>query len=119
VSQRRYLVSQTLIAANIERIAAVSWDGYQKSGRGVVLIDGDVLDEQNLHVGPLTYLSDTEAQETRGGWPTEEVAGIVRVYDPEGEVIVVVRWRNGVGAYRFKPNISPPDAFQRFKEMSH
>jgi hypothetical protein len=119
VSQRRYLVSQTLIAANIERITAVSWDGYQKSGRGVVLIDGEVLDEESLQAGPLTYLSDAEAQETRGGWPTEDVAGIVKVYDPESEVIVVVRWRNGVGAYRFKPNISPPAAFQRFEEMLH
>ena len=117
MSQRRYLVSQTLIAANIERISAVSWDGYQKAGRGVVLIDGEGLDEEKLQVGPLAYVSDTEAQETRGGWPTEEVAGIVSMYDPESEVIVIVRWRNGVGAYRFKPNISPPAAFERFQEM--
>jgi hypothetical protein len=33
------------MAANIERIAAVSWDGYQKAGRGVVLIDGEGVDE--------------------------------------------------------------------------
>jgi hypothetical protein len=113
VSQRRYIVSQNLIAANIDRIAAVSWDGYQKKGRGVVLIEGEKADEKRLQVGPLVYLPDTEAMEERGGWPIEDVANIVKVYDPESEVIVIVRWRNGIGAYRFKPPIAPPAAYKR------
>lgn len=113
MSQRRYIVSQNLIAANIDRISAVSWDGYQKAGRGVVLIEGEEADEKRLQVGPLVYLSDTEAQEERGGWPIEDVADIVKVYDPENEVIVIVRWRNGIGAYRFKPLIAPPTAYKR------
>jgi len=113
VSQRRYIVSQNLIAANIDRISAVSWDGYQKAGRGVVLIEGEEADEKRFQVGPLVYLSDTQAQEERGGWPIEDVADIVKVYDPESEVIVIVRWRNGIGAYRFKPPIAPPAAYER------
>jgi hypothetical protein len=113
VSQRRYIVSQNLIAANVDRISAVSWDGYQKAGRGVVLIEGEEADEKRLQVGPLVFLSDTEAQEVRGGWPIEDVADIVKGYDPESEVIVIVRWRNGIGAYRFKPPIAPPAAYER------
>jgi hypothetical protein len=117
VSQRRYIVSQNLIAANIERISAVSWHGFQKEGRGVVLIDGEVADENRLQVGPLVYLSEPEAQKTRGGWPTEEIAGIVKVYNPEREVIVIVRWRNGIGAYRFKPPIAPPAAYESLMKL--
>lgn len=113
MSQRRYIVSQNLIAANIDRISAVSWDGYQKAGRGVVLIEGEEADEKRLQVGPLVYLSDTEAQQERGGWPIEDVTEIVKVYEPENEVIVIVRWRNGIGAYRFKPPIAPPSAYKR------
>jgi hypothetical protein len=112
LSQRIYIVSQSLIAANIERISAVSWDGYQKAGRGAVLIEGEEADEKRLQVGPLVYLSDTEAQEERGGWPVQDVADIVKIYDPENEVIVIVRWRNGIGAYRFKPPIAPPAAYK-------
>lgn len=113
MSQRRYIVSQNLIAANVDRISAVSWDGFQKSGRGVVLIEGEEADEERLQVGPLVYLSDTEAREDQGGWPIEDVAEIVKVYDPKSEVIVIVRWRNGIGAYRFKPPIAPPAAYKR------
>ena len=115
MSQRRYIVSQNLIAANIERISAFSWDGYQNMGRGVVLIEGEEADEKRFQVGPLTYLSDDEAQEERGGWPIEDVADIVKIYDPENEVIVIVRWRNGIGAYRFKPPIPPPAAHEKLK----
>ena len=116
MSQRRYIISQNLIAANIDRISAVSWDGYQKAGRGAVLIEGEQADEKRLQVGPLVYLSDTEAQEERGGWPIDDVTDIVKVYDPENEVIVIVRWRNGIGAYRFKPPIAPPTAYERLME---
>ncbi|GAB4547082.1 MAG: hypothetical protein Kow0063_41690 [Anaerolineae bacterium] len=112
MSQRRYIVSQNLIAANIERISAFSWEGYQKAGRGVVLIDAEEADEKRLRVGPLVYLSDPEAQEERGGWPTPDIAEIVNIYDPEREVIVILRWRNGIGAYRFKPPIAPPAAYR-------
>lgn len=113
MSQRRYIVSQNLIAANIDRISALSWDGYQKAGRGVVLIEGEEADEKRLQVGPLVYLSDTEAQEERDGWPIEEVAEIVKIYDPKSEVIVIIRWHNGIGAYRFKPPSAPPAAYKR------
>jgi hypothetical protein len=116
VSQRRYIVSQNLIAANVERISAVSWHGYQQAGRGVVLIDGEAVDEKRLQIGPLTYVSDTEAQEERGGWPTQEVGDVLQVYDPEQEVVVMVRWRDGIGVYRFKSPVTPPAAYERLKE---
>lgn len=113
MSQHRYIVSQNLIAANVDCISAFSWDGYQKTGRGVVLIDGEEVDEKRLQVGPLVYVSDREAQADRDGWPGAKVTDIVKDYDPEREVIVIVRWRNDADAYRFKPPIAPPAAYNR------
>jgi hypothetical protein len=112
VSQDRHTFSQNLIAANVDRISAISWDGYQKAGRGVVLIYGEEADEKRLQIGPLVYFSEAEAQAEGDGWPTEEVADIVKDYDPEREVIVIVRWRDDTDAYRFKPPIAPPAAYK-------
>jgi hypothetical protein len=112
VSQDRHTISQNLIAANVDHISAVSWDGYQKEGRGVVVIYGEEADEKRLQAGPLVFLSEAEAQAEGDGWPTEEVAGIVNDYDPEREVIVIVRWRDDTDAYRFKPPIAPPAAYK-------
>jgi hypothetical protein len=112
VSQDRHTFSQNLIAANVDRISAVGWDGYQKAGRGVVLIYGEEADQERLQAGPLVFLSDAEAQAEGDGWPTEEVADIVKDYDPEREVIVIVRWRDDMDAYRFKPPIAPPAAYK-------
>jgi hypothetical protein len=112
VSQDRHTISQNLIAANVDHISAISWDGYQKAGRGVVLIYGEEADEKRLQAGPLVYLSEAEAQAEGDGWPTEEVADIVKDYDPEREVIVIVRWRDDTDAYRFKPPIAPPAAYK-------
>lgn len=109
MSQDRHIISQNLIAANVDRISAVSWDGYQKAGRGVLLIYGEEADEKRLQVGPLVYHSEAEG----GGWPTEEVADIVKDYDPEREVIVIVRWRDDTDVYRFRPPMAPPAAYKR------
>jgi hypothetical protein len=111
-----YVVSQQLIAANIERISAVSWEGYQREGRGAVVIDAEAADTLEGAAGPLVYVSDEEAQETGGGWPSEDVTDIVRAYDPENEVIVIVKWRGEVGVYRFKPPTSPPMAHTGLQE---
>ena len=111
--QDRHTISQNLIAANVDSISAVSWDGYQKAGRGVVVIYGEEADEKRLQAGPLVFLSEAEAQAQGEGWPDEEVAGIVRDYDPEREVIVIVRWRDDTDAYCFRPPIAPPAAYKR------
>jgi hypothetical protein len=112
VSQDRRTFSQNLIAANVDRISAVSWDGYQKAGRGVVVIYGEEADEERLQAGPLVFLSEAEAD----SWPTQEVAGIVKDYGPEREVIVIVRWRDDTDAYHFKPPIAPPAAHKMLME---
>ena len=116
MSQRVYLVSQQLIANNLELISATSWQGYQQQGRGVVLIDGETVDQLELTGPPLVYVSGQQSQQKNEDWPVEQIAGLLEKYDPDTEVIVVVKWRGEVGIYRFKPAMSPPVAYQSLNE---
>ncbi len=116
MSQRVYIVSQQLIANNIELISATSWDGYQRKGRGVIFIDGETADNPASAGSPLAYVSEKEAQETREGWPFENMADMVKTYNPDSEVIVLIKWRGEFGIYRFKPPISPPAAYEGLKQ---
>lgn len=117
MSQRVYLVSQQLIANNIELISATSWAGYQEKGRGVVLIEGGTGDNlPTVGTGPLVYVSDKETQETEEGWPIEDLASLVKIYNPDSEVVVLVKWRGELGIYRFKPPTPPPLAYESLKK---
>jgi hypothetical protein len=108
-------VSQQLIANNIELISAKSWEGYQQEGCGVILIDGGTLDDLDVSPNPLVYLPDKKVQETEEGWPSENIAGVVEKYNPNSEVIVVIKWRGEVGVYRLKPPTPPPVAYENLK----
>jgi hypothetical protein len=110
------MVSQQLIAHNTELISATSWKGYQREGRGVVLIDGETVDNPESGGAPLIYVSEKETQETGEGWSSENVADLVKLYNPDSEVIVLVKWRGQLGIYRFKPPISPPAAYEGLKQ---
>ena len=117
MSQRMYIVSQQLIANNIDLISATSWNGYQKQGRGIVLIDGGTAADLETAASPLVYVTEEKAQASDNGWPSEDVAGLVKKYVPDSEVIVVVKWRGQVGVYRFKPPVAPPNAYEGLKHM--
>jgi len=115
MSQRVYLVSQQLIANNVELIAAKSWEGYQQVGRGVILIDGGT--QEAISPNPMAYLSGKQVQEAEEDWPSENIARVVEKYIPESEMIVVVKWRGQVGMYRLKPPTAPPAAYENCKEI--
>ena len=117
MSQRMYVVCQQLIANNIELVSATGWDGYQKAGRGVILIDGGLDDSlEAIPDNPMSYISDHQMVEEEGGWPSQDMAGVVGKYDPEKEIIVVIKWRGEVGIYRLRSPIPPPVAFERLKD---
>lgn len=115
MSQRVYMVSQQLIANNVELIAAKCWEGYQQAGRGVILIDGGTMEAMSPN--PMVYLSGQQVREAEEGWPSENIAKVIEKYIPESEMIVVVKWRGEVGMYRLKPPIAPPTAFENCKEI--
>lgn len=115
MSQRVYMVSQQLIANNVELIAAKSWEGYRQVGRGVILIDGGTLEAMSPE--PMAYLSTEQVQEAKEEWPAENIGKVLEKYVPETEMIVVVKWRGEVGMYRLKPPIAPPTAYENCKEI--
>ena len=116
MSERVYVVSQQLIANNIELISATSWAGYQQEGRGLILIDGGSV-ESAAPGGPLMYVSDKHMRAQEDGWPSEEMAGVVEKYNPEQEIIVVIKWRGEVGIYRLKSPIAPPLAYEQLRNV--
>lgn len=116
MSQRRYVINQQLIAANVELISAMSWYGYQREGRGAVLITRETADDLEVARGPLAYMSDQRAQEIGDSWPSKDVAGMVKEYSPDSEVIVMLRGPASLDVYRFKPATPPPAAYESLKE---
>lgn len=116
MSDRVYIVSQQLIANNIDLIAAKSWAGYQKEGRGVLLIDSGSLGNLDSAPAPLTYLSKNNMGEHKADLPWENLSVGIEKYNPNTEIIVVVKWRGKVGVYRLKPPVAPPDAYERLKD---
>ncbi|RME79056.1 MAG: hypothetical protein D6784_01470 [Chloroflexi bacterium] len=118
MSQRVYLVSQQLIANNLEFISASSWRGYQHHGRGFLLIDGGPdVGGLDAAASPMIYVPAAEIQEADDAWNPEDLKRLVNSYHPEQEVIVVVRWRGELGMYRLKPPTAPPEAYQRLKAV--
>jgi hypothetical protein len=118
MSQRMYVVCQQLIANNIELVSATAWEGYQQAGRGVIFIDGGMVDSLETVPGnPMSYVSDQHMVENEGGWPSPDMAGVVSKYDPESEMIIVIKWRGEVGIYRLRSPIAPPVAFEHLKHI--
>jgi hypothetical protein len=113
-----YVVCQQLIANNIELVSATAWDGYRKAGRGVIFIDGSLVDNlEEVPGNPMSYVSDEHMVENEDGWPSPDMAGVVSKYDPESEMIIVIKWRGEVGIYRLRSPIAPPVAFERLKHL--
>ena len=77
-----------------ERLFQHALDGYQRQGRGAIVLD------LNLWPGVIKtyYLPDTLAQMTIG-WPDEEVSRLIQNYYPEAEFIV----------YTYKEDSYSPD----------
>jgi hypothetical protein len=107
MSQRVYVVSQQLIANNIDRIAAGAWKGYQEHGRGVIFIEGGSMDRQAPQGNPMVFLTPDKIRAMDDGWLSDDLAGAINIYNPETEVIVLINWQNEVGIYRIKPPKAP------------
>ena len=116
MNQRVYMVSQQLIANNIDLISAKCWEGYQQEGRGIVLIDGGLHQDLPPAGSPLVYLSTEEAQKPEHGWPMGNLKELIDKYKPDSEILVGIKWRGEVGLYRLKPPIAPPAAYEKLNK---
>ena len=104
---------QTLIRAQWRDFAAFAWKRYLNEGRGAIVIDMTrAAEEDSRFQVPSYYVADrSEKLALRGGWPSEEVAEVVREYDPEQDVVFIFLTLAGEAVYYLASDeLTPPQA---------
>lgn len=103
----------TFMSSQWPQFAAFAWEKYQSEGRGAVVIDLKRATRSGARFQvPTYYLADgSDRLRARGGWPSEEVADVIRNYDPEQDVVFVVLRLNGDQFhYNASDELTPPRA---------
>jgi hypothetical protein len=118
---------------NYPLIAAVGWQGYQGTGRGVVLIDSTramhstatgLTPRQRWLLGttPGFYLGEREAvfpTLMNGSWPDAETARRVAEYDPSQTVVTLIWFGGREGNFIVQglssPVLPPPACFETMR----
>jgi hypothetical protein len=112
---------QDFIQSRWRQFAAFAWSRYLREGRGAVVIDlrRHQMTDSGLQV-PAYYVADNGPQlERRGGWPDDEVAGVVRDYDPSQDVVfIVLRLDGDLLYYCVSDELTPPEAFSSLSTAS-
>jgi hypothetical protein len=105
---------QKLIRSQWQEFAAFAWQRYLSEGRGAVIIDLWRAARNDSTLIPTYYVADgSDLLVGRGGWPNEDVAEMVRQYDPEQDVIfVVVRLDEGFFYYNVSDELTPRAAYE-------
>jgi hypothetical protein len=109
------------IHLNWDQLAAGAWEGYLEMGRGAMVIDlgapspSDSAGYWEEHLTAGSYIPDQNpASGTPTDWPSGDISQLVRTYDPEREVVVVILGEDDqMSVYRaeLKDHPSPPDAW--------
>ncbi len=104
---------QTLIRVQWRDFASFAWRRYLSEGRGAIVIDMNRAAEKGARFQvPSYYVADrSEKLARRGGWPNEEVAEVVREYDPEQDVVFIFFTLAGEALYySVSDELTPPQA---------
>lgn len=107
---------QTLIRAQWRDFASFAWRRYLSEGRGAIVIDMSRGAEEGAHFQvPSYYVAERGEKLARlGGWPNEEVAEVVREYDPEQDVVFIFLTLKGEALYYLvSDELTPPEASAR------
>jgi hypothetical protein len=95
--------------------AAFAWEKYQSEGRGAVVIDLKRASKNGKRFQvPTYYLAEgTERLRERGGWPSDEVAEVIRDYDPRQDVVFIfLRLSGEAFHYNASDEMTPPKAYE-------
>jgi hypothetical protein len=95
--------------------ASFAWEKYQSEGRGAVVIDLKRASKNGARFQvPTFYLAEgSERLRERGGWPSQEVAAVIRDYDPRQDVVFIFLRLNGEAFhYNASDEMTPPKAYQ-------
>jgi hypothetical protein len=82
---------QDIIKSQWQDFASLALRRVQSEGRGAVVIDLRLASRAGSGINlPTYYLAETsEKLAKRGGWPSEEIAQVIRDYDPAQEVVFI------------------------------
>ena len=103
----------TFMSSQWPEFAAFAWEKYLSEGRGAVVIDLKRATKAGARFQvPTYYLADgSERLRASGGWPSEEVAELIRDYDPRQDVAFIVLRLNGEQFhYNASDELTPPRA---------
>jgi hypothetical protein len=103
----------TFIRSQWSAFAAFAWEKFSSEGRGAIVVDlrNASTDGPAINV-PTYYVADgSERLQARGGWPSPEVAEIVKDYDPEQDAIFIfLRLDGDAFHYNVSDELTPPMA---------
>jgi hypothetical protein len=103
----------TFIRSQWGDFAEFAWRKYQSEGRGALVVDLTKASKSaaGLHV-PTYYVAEgSERLSNLGGWPSYEIADLVKDYDPEQDVIFIFRRLDGeLFHYNVSDELTPPRA---------
>jgi hypothetical protein len=101
----------TFIRSQWSAFAAFAWEKYLSEGRGAIVIDlrNASTDGPGISV-PTYYVAEgSDRLEKRGGWPSAEVADVIRDYDPEQDaVLIFLRLDGDAFHYNVSDELTPP-----------
>lgn len=105
----------TFIRSQWRDFAAFAWEKYESEGRGALVVDlrNAKADGSNFSV-PTSYIAEASDQLAKlGGWPNEEVAEVIKEYDPEQDVIFIfLRLDGDIFHYNVSDELTPPKAYE-------
>ena len=104
----------TFIRSQWRDFAAFAWEKYLSEGRGAVVVDlrNASKSAESLHVPTYYVAACSERLAKRGGWPSEEIAEVVKEYDPEQDVVFIfLRLDGDVFHYNVSDELTPLRAY--------
>ena len=105
----------TFMRSQWREFAAFAWEKYLSDGRGAVVIDLKRASKNGTRFQvPTFYVAEgSERLRARGGWPSEEVAEVIRDYDPEQDVVFIfLRLDGDAFHYNASDEVTPPKAYK-------
>jgi hypothetical protein len=105
----------TFVRSQWRDFAAFAWEKYLSEGRGAVVVDlrNASKSGEGLHVPTYYVAEDSERLAKRGGWPSEEIADVIKEYDPEQDaVLLFLRLDGDVFYYNVSDELTPPRAYE-------
>ena len=105
----------TFIKSQWQEFATFAWEKYRREGRGAIVVDLRHASVEGAAINvPTVYVAEgSDKLARRGGWPSEEVAEVIRDYDPAQDVIFIfLRLDGDVFHYNVSDELTPPLAYE-------